>query len=536
MSTTLVVDHVSATAPGRTEGNRKHTDLAVTRRRDDRHGRLRHTTTRTSIMGRRDDLRAKAYDPWMMRRALGSALLLAVAHAGCGPGADAPSDAAAEDAAALPDAPRYELSLTPALVDFGDACGDGPPASLTLRNTGTAPVGPLEIALAGADPDTFALVADDCPVTLASGASCTIEVGFVPMSGGWASARLEARAPAASASATLDGAMPNDCGAILNLSPTPERFEDVLVGETSPPHTFTLTNANDEASGTLAVSLGGLDRSEFAVTRDACSGRTMAPGGTCTIDVVFAPTRAGDFLASLLVQASPGPSVIAALLGTALAKIADIAISPMTQDFGTVLVGCPVSQVFTITSTGTLATGPLVVALSGTDASSFELVRDDCAAGLAVGASCEVDVRFSPTVAGSRVASLDVDVAGRTVAAMLTGTAVGDCRPPPVLEPSLRDFGPVAVGTRSTVTGFVLRNTGGAPTGVVTAAIAGANPSDFAIEPATSTCEGATIDPGGTCVMDVVFTPTAVGARSAVLRVQVAGGGTSTAALTGTGE
>ena len=476
----------------------------------------------------------------MLRRPIGFALalLLTVAHAGCEPDGDPPVDAATleSDAPALPDAPRYELSLAPALVDFGDACGDGPPASLTLRNTGTAPVGPLEIALAGTDPDAFALVVDDCPVTLASGASCTIEVGFIAASEGRASARLEARAPTASVSATLEGTSPSDCGGLLSLSPTPERFEDIVVGETSPPHTFTLTNASDEASGTLAVSLGGPDRSDFAVTRDGCSGLSIAPGGTCTMDVVFAPTHSGALMGLLQVQESTGASVYAALSGTALSRVADVAISPMSQDFGTVLVGCPgVSQVFTVTSTGSTATGPLVVALSGTDAPSFELVRDDCAAGLAVGASCEVEVRFSPTVAGSRVASLDVHVAGRTVAAMLTGTAVGDCRPPPVLEPSLRDFGPTTVGMRSEATRFALRNTGGAPTSVVTTAIAGANPSDFAIELATSTCEGAVLAPASTCVIDVVFTPTAVGARSAVLRVQVAGGGTSTAALLGTG-
>jgi hypothetical protein len=72
--TPLIAGHVSANAPGRTEGSREHTDLAVTRRRDDRHGLLRHTihaprseadatiaaavfatrSTPTSIVGRRD--------------------------------------------------------------------------------------------------------------------------------------------------------------------------------------------------------------------------------------------------------------------------------------------------------------------------------------------------------------------------------------------------------------------------------------------------------------------------------------------------
>ncbi len=469
----------------------------------------------------------------MSRHAIGFALLLTVTHA-CGPGGDSPSDAAWG-----PDAPRYELFFEPNLVDFGDSCigAEVPPASLTLRNTGTAPIGSLEISLAGAEPDAFAVVANDCPATLASGASCTLTVGFVPSSDGRAGALLEARAPTASASAILAGATLADCEGLLSLSPTPEHFEDIVVGETSPPHTFTLTNVGAEASDTLAVSLGGLDRSDFAVARDACSGRSVAPGGTCTIDVVFAPTHSGALMGILQVQASVGGSVAAALLGTGLARIADVAISPMMQNFGTVLVGCPgASGVFTVTSTGAITTGPLAVALGGADASSFALVRDDCAAGLAVGASCEIEVSFSPDRMGSLEATLDVDVAGRTVTAMLTGTGVGDCRPPPLVEPTVRDFGPVAVGTRSATGRFTLINTGGAPTGLVTVSIVGANPSDFGFEPATSTCEGATIAPGGTCVVDVIFAPTASGARSAVLRAQVAGVGVATAALAGLGE
>jgi hypothetical protein len=42
-STSWKIEHVSANAPGRTEGSREHTDLAVTRIRDDREGALRHT-------------------------------------------------------------------------------------------------------------------------------------------------------------------------------------------------------------------------------------------------------------------------------------------------------------------------------------------------------------------------------------------------------------------------------------------------------------------------------------------------------------
>jgi hypothetical protein len=58
-STPRVVDHVSANAPGRTAGSRKHTDLAVTRRRHDRHSPLHHTVDahldHGVTAGRRDD-------------------------------------------------------------------------------------------------------------------------------------------------------------------------------------------------------------------------------------------------------------------------------------------------------------------------------------------------------------------------------------------------------------------------------------------------------------------------------------------------
>lgn len=81
-------------------------------------------------------------------------------------------------------------------------------------------------------------------------------------------------------------------------------------------------------------------------------------------------------------------------------------------------------QAVTIRNVSTLPLN-LAVALAGADASQFSMTST-CGATLAVGASCVANVRFSPSTAGSKAASVDVVVGGRVVgSAALSGNAVG---------------------------------------------------------------------------------------------------------------
>ncbi len=116
-----------------------------------------------------------------------------------------------------------------------------------------------------------------------------------------------------------------------------------------------------------------------------------------------------------------------------------LSIGGASPDLGSVTVsaiGPP--RTFTVTNR---ATAPAVisgVALTGGDAEDFELAGDGCAAAtLAPGAACDVDVRFVPTSAGAKTASLRVvsDTASSPNQALLTATAAtAAAQPPPAAD------------------------------------------------------------------------------------------------------
>jgi hypothetical protein len=468
-------------------------------------------------------------------------VVLTVLASAC-PSEPAARDAAATDAHAAidarPDAPTYEISIEPPSAEFGDVCvGVDAEASFVLRNTGTAPAGPFEVTLTGPGREDFELVANDCPAILGVGGSCMLSVRFAPRSVGGASARMEVRAPTGSAITTLEGTGATDCGAFLSIVPNPEYFGELLVGSTSPRRTLRVVNAGSEASGVLRMEMGGLHGADFTLVPDGdrCTGRTLMPGSDCSFEATFSPSAEGERVGAAMAVAGAATTT-AALRGTGVAGVADVVISPDTTDFGTGGIGCTgAPQVFTVTSSGTIPTGPLAVMLGGPDAASFVVVRNGCATGLPVGESCAVEVGFAPRDNGTLVASLDVTVDGRTRSAEFTGTSAADfCGIPPVIEPSIDDFGPVALGTRSPMHRFIVRQSGVGTTGPLAVAIRGSNPDDFVIDPATSTCEGTRLGPFEICVVDVAFSPTAGGSRSAALRVLATPWGASIAALIGT--
>jgi len=103
------------------------------------------------------------------------------------------------------------------------------------------------------------------------------------------------------------------------------------------------------------------------------------------------------------------------------------------------------------------------------------------------------------------------------------------------LSPSPVTFTAEPVGTASAPLAITVTNSGQAPLTVNTASgitIGGADASDFSL--GTNTCSAA-LAPAATCTINVIFTPTAIGTRSATLSVASTAFGVPQIALTGTG-
>jgi hypothetical protein len=104
-----------------------------------------------------------------------------------------------------------------------------------------------------------------------------------------------------------------DAMAELALEPAAYDFTSVAV-DTTASHTFEVENLGDVGSGTPSVTVSGAT-DHFRVISNQCE-TALDPGTTCTIEVEFAPTAAGEQGALLEVEASPGGRVSSQLTGT----------------------------------------------------------------------------------------------------------------------------------------------------------------------------------------------------------------------------
>jgi len=80
----------------------------------------------------------------------------------------------------------------------------------------------------------------------------------------------------------------------------------------------TVTNTGDANLVIGSVYLTGTNQDQFGIRNDTCSGAAISPSGTCTIDVVFSPTEAGELRAVLGIDSNDPdtPSVEVELAGT----------------------------------------------------------------------------------------------------------------------------------------------------------------------------------------------------------------------------
>ncbi len=253
-------------------------------------------------------------------RRFGTALALVWIFVACGD-SDGPADSAmggdaTTDSADIPDSTstaQAELVIDPAFWNFGSViCPEGSDAPFLVTNVGDAPAVDLRAELSGST--AFTIAANDCPPMLAVGEDCTIQVHATDEGSiGSNSASLEVSERSARVTASMMATVSHPPA--LTITPTPSSFGTLSVGETSDPLTLTVTALC--AAGVLSVSLAGVDAAQFLIGADECSGSALAGDGTCTIEVIYAPSAAGAHSAEVTVSSSPGGSVSAAVSGEA---------------------------------------------------------------------------------------------------------------------------------------------------------------------------------------------------------------------------
>jgi hypothetical protein len=346
------------------------------------------------------------------------------------------------------------------------------------------------------------------------------------------------------------------------------------VDASSPNPVFSLTPAAtvDEGNNWINVSWGPL-----ALSDDSVAGGANGNYGGGLLFANYAPSKSFDGTAAAIPASQPHPALDffgnlrpepgdtsffdpgAIEFGSA-PPVAVLSVTGGPVAFGNVAVGYPSSaHTLTLHNTGTAAGTGITLAFSS--ALFSEAASSTCTGTLAAGATCTINVVFTPTALGAASGTLavgaNIAVAGSPVA--LSGTGV-----PPVIAATLtptswtvshaRNCPGTGLGVLECALdpaqAFTLTNTGNVQlTGITQGALGGtaANVANYAVVRLLSTCGPATggqlvatttLAPGATCTTLVQFKPLtaqAAGLKSATIS-ETDLAGTQTSTLNGTSQ
>jgi len=335
--------------------------------------------------------------------------------------------------------------------------------------------------------------------------------------------------------------------AAIELSPAAPLPVEAQVGSNGVTQTIVVHNAGDAQLQFSAITLSGTAAADF--TRGGtCSTSTPLSVGpasngstSCTIELTFRPSLEGARNATLTIDSNAIiGSIPLALSGTGVPVPAPVAaLSAAQLDFGSQTVnGLYPARSLTLTNTGNAALSISSLVLDGTGFSNTSATP--CPASLAAGASCTIDIRFTPTAAGTNYAStlrVSSNAAGSPHSVTLVGR--GTATAVPVLEwtapaKTELDFGLVSAGTVSATqsVSFINRGPGGVTLSIINAI--GTDAAAFAVD--TSTCPvDKPLFQDTPCRVDIKFSPGSGGTKTAMLQIVSSGSAPATLKLTGTG-
>ena len=273
--------------------------------------------------------------------------------------------------------------------------------TFTGQFTGTLTVNGAAQAINGSTSGPFSQTNTCSGSSIASGASCTIQVTFTPTATGSASGSLTITDDAGAQTVALTGSG----SAPVSFSRTNLGFGQVAVGNTSAAKTVTVTNRLNVALTFSSIAATG----PFAIASNTC-GTGIAAGANCAVGLTFTPAALGPATGVLTFtdSANTSPQTVN-LSGTGAQPVV---LSTSSLSFNSTVVGTNTSarsvtvtnlQIVTLNFTSIAATG------------SFTIASNTCGPSIAAGATCTVGLTFTPATKGPVTATLTfTDSAGNS--------------------------------------------------------------------------------------------------------------------------
>ncbi|MBI5206461.1 MAG: choice-of-anchor D domain-containing protein [Candidatus Firestonebacteria bacterium] len=308
---------------------------------------------------------------------------------------------------------------------------------------------------------------------------------------------------------------------IISISPASKNFGAVNIQSSSSPNIFTIMNNGGNNLFIEKVGLSGPNASEFVIQNDNCSDSTIIPAASATLDVVFSPKSIGTKNATLYVVSNDpnSPTKTVNLSGSG-DPIPVISVSTQSINFGKVNINN--SSTFPKIKIQNNGGADLIIdklIITGPNAGEFSIQADNCSnSTLASALSNTFDVKFSPTQAGTKNATLSIptnDPITPTAAILLTGEG----NPIPEILVSLQSisFGTINIGSTSSPNKVTITNIGEVNLNLETITIAGPNAGEFSIQ--NDNCSGKTILKNTNASFEIIFTPKQGGAKNAYINI-----------------
>ena len=310
---------------------------------------------------------------------------------------------------------RGDLVLGSNNLDFGSihVGTTSTSQSVSLSNSGNAAV-----TIEGIDTTAQFAQTNDCPTSLAAGASCTVMVRVSPSSTGDIGGTLTAsgsgpQGPTSSATA-LNAVGLDALVTQIDVSPTSLSFSDTPVGSESNGQNITITNQGTTTLSEISLSLSG----DFTETNDCPT--TLGPNSSCTVTVTAVPTTSGELSGSFEINATDGTNNLTEVVSlAAVGTIADLVTSDTEVTFPDASVDTSSDpQTVTLTNQGS---APLTINSISTEGDFSQ--TNDCGSELAAGSSCDIQVVFAPQTMGAASGALVIDTNQGISRITLSGTA-----------------------------------------------------------------------------------------------------------------
>jgi len=328
-----------------------------------------------------------------------------------------------------------QLTVNPSSISFGSVpVGGSAMLSIALGNSGGSNLTVSQATMTGSG---LSLSGPALPLTLAAGQTASFSVTFAPQSSGTVNGSLSLTwipplknngkrkgwSQTTTISVSGTGAIPSTASTTpgqLGANPSSLSFGSVQVGNIK-----TLSEAVTNTGGSsVTLSQATVVGTEFSISGLSLP-LTLAAGQSVTFAATFAPQSAGSASASISVSSNASNSTMTISLAGSGTAQGQLAVTPMSVDFGSVTVGTSKTQVGTLSASGSSVS----VSSATVTSAEFSLGGITFPLTIAAGQSVPFTLTFTPQMSGSASAiSSFTSNASNSAAETLTGTGAA---PPP---------------------------------------------------------------------------------------------------------